>query len=96
MDASDIVRLLYTTHYSPADLEEVNKICKTFPEFSTAQLLRVRIMEVLGREKQQQLKVAAVYSMNRQKLYQLVSEVKTFTGTGRRRTGGDSVFGRTP
>jgi hypothetical protein len=76
MDASDIVRLLYTTHYSPADLEEVNKICKTFPEFSTAQLLRVRIMEVLGREKQQQLKIAAVYSMSRQKLYQLVNEVK--------------------
>ena len=76
MDASDIARLLYTSHYSPADLEEVNKICKTFPEFSTAQLLRVRIMEVLGREKQQQLKIAAVYSMNRQKLYELVNEVK--------------------
>ena len=76
MDASDIVRLLYTTHYSPADLEEVNKICRTFPEFSSAQLLRIRIMEVLGREKQQQLKLAAVYSMNREKLYQLVNEVK--------------------
>ena len=76
MDASDIVRLLYTTHYSPADLEEVNKICRTFPEFSSAQLLRVRILEVLGREKQQQLKLAAVYSMNREKLYQLVNEVK--------------------
>jgi hypothetical protein len=76
MDTSDIVRLLYTSHYSPADLAEVNKICRTFPEFSTAQLLRVRIMGVLGREKQQQLKIAAVYSMNRQKLYQLVNEVK--------------------
>ncbi len=79
MDASDIVRLLYTTHYSPAELDEVNKICRTFPEFSTAQLLRVRIMEVLRREKQEQLKIAAVYAMNRQKLYQLVTEVKHLT-----------------
>jgi len=76
MNASDIIRLLNTNHYAPADLEEVDKLCKNFPEFSTAHLLKVRIMEALGYEKQQQLKVAAVYSINRKKLLQLVTEVK--------------------
>jgi len=76
MNASDIIRLLNTNHYAPADLEEVNKLCRNFPEFSTGHLLKVRIMEALGHEKQQQLKVAAIYSMNRKKLHQLVTEVK--------------------
>ena len=60
MNASDIIRLLNTNHYAPADLEEVNKLCRNFPEFSTAHLLKVRIMEALGYEKQQQLKIAAI------------------------------------
>jgi hypothetical protein len=76
MNASDIIRLLNTNHYAPADLDEVNKLCRNFPEFSTAHLLKVRIMEALGYEMKQQLKVAAVYSMNRKRLQQLVSEVK--------------------
>jgi hypothetical protein len=76
MNASDIIRLLNTNHYAPADLDEVNKLCRNFPEFSTAHQLKVRIMEALGYEKKQQLKVAAIYSMNRKKLLQLVSEVK--------------------
>ena len=76
MNASDIIRLLNTNHYAPANLDEVNKLCKNFPEFSTAHLLKVRILEALGYEKQKQLKVAAVYSMNREKLMQLVTDVK--------------------
>ncbi|RLD56943.1 MAG: hypothetical protein DRI97_06415 [Bacteroidetes bacterium] len=76
MNASDIIRLLNTNHYAPVDLDEVNKLCSDFPEFSTVHLLKVRIMEALGHEKQQQLKVAAIYSMNRKKLHQLVTEVK--------------------
>ncbi|MCD4710014.1 MAG: hypothetical protein K8R52_04150 [Bacteroidales bacterium] len=75
MDASDIIRLLHTKHYAPADLDEVNRLCRNFPEFTVAHLLKVRIMEALGHEKQQQLKVAAVYSMDRKKLFQLVTEV---------------------
>ncbi|MBE9517075.1 MAG: hypothetical protein IMY68_00860, partial [Bacteroidetes bacterium] len=76
MNASDIIRLLNTNHYAPADLDEVNTLCGSFPEFSIVHLLKVRIMEALGHEKQQQLKLAAVYSMNRKKLLQLVTEVK--------------------
>jgi hypothetical protein len=76
MNASDIVRLLNSNHYAPADLEEVDKLCKEYPEFSTAHLLRVRILEALGHDKQQQLKVAAVYSMNRKQLLKLVTEVE--------------------
>ncbi|MEA3460459.1 MAG: hypothetical protein U9R49_01185 [Bacteroidota bacterium] len=76
MNASDIIRLLNTTHYAPADLEEVNKLCRNFPEFSTAHLLKVRIMEALRHKKRKELKVAAIYSMNRKKLLQLVTEAK--------------------
>jgi len=75
MDASDIIRLLQTSHYSPADLEEVNKVCRNNPEFTAAHLLKVRIMEALGYDKQKQLKIAAVYSMDRTKLFQLVTGV---------------------
>jgi len=75
MNASDIIRLLDSKHYAPADLEEVNLLCRNFPEFSVAHILKVRIMEALGHEKQQQLKVAAVYSTDRKKLFQLVKEV---------------------
>ena len=76
MNASDIVRLLNSNHYAPADLEAVDKLCRDYPEFTTAHLLKVRLLEALGHDKQQQLKVAAVYSMNRQKLLQLVTEVE--------------------
>ena len=75
MNASDIVRLLNTNHYAPADLDEVNNICRNFPEFSIAHMVKVRIMEVLGYKKDKQLKVAAVYAMDRKKLFQLVTEV---------------------
>ena len=75
MNASDIVRLLNTNHYAPADLDEVNDICRNFPEFGIAHMLKVRIMEVLGHEKDQQLKLAAVYAMDRKKLFQLVTEL---------------------
>jgi len=75
MDASDIIRLLDSTHYAPADLEEVTKVCRNFPEFSVAHVLKVRIMEALGHDKQQQLKLAAVYSIDRKKLFQLVNDV---------------------
>ncbi len=76
MNASDIIRLLNTNHYAPANLDEVNKLCKEFPEFSTAHLLKVRILEALGYEKKKELKIAAVYAMNREKLMQLVSDAK--------------------
>jgi hypothetical protein len=75
MNASDILRLLNTSHYAPADLEEVNKLCRNFPEFGIAHMLKVRIMETLGYENQKELKNAAVYSMDRRKLFQLVKEV---------------------
>lgn len=75
MNASDIVRLLNTNHYAPADLDEVSNICRNFPEFSIAHMLKTRIMEVLGHEKDQQLKLAAVYAMDRKILFQLVTEI---------------------
>ena len=75
MDPSDIIRLLSTDHYSPANLEDVNDLCRNYPMFSLAHMLKVRIREALGHEKETELKVAAVYSSDRRKLYQLVTEV---------------------
>jgi len=75
MDPSDIIRLLNTDHYAPANLEEVNDLCRNFPEFNLAHMLKVRIRESLGQDKEKELKVAAVYSSDRKKLYQLVTGV---------------------
>jgi hypothetical protein len=78
MDASDFVRLLNTDHYSPANLEEVNNLCRNYSMFNLAHMLKVRIKEALGHDKEADLKVAAVYSSDRRKLYQLVTEVVHF------------------
>jgi hypothetical protein len=75
MDASDLTRLLSSTHYSPAELEQVNDLCRNYPMFNLAHLLKVRIRESLGYEKDDELKVAAVYAADRRKLYELVTEV---------------------
>jgi len=75
MDATDIIRFLGTKHYSPADLEEVKDLCRNYPMFNIAHMLKVRIKEVLGYDKEEDLKVAAVYSSDRRKLYKLVNEV---------------------
>ena len=76
MNASDIIRLLNSNHYPPADLTAVEKLCRDYPEFSAAHLLKVRILEAQGQDKQKELKLAAVYAMNRMKLLQLVQEVE--------------------
>jgi hypothetical protein len=75
MDSSDFIRLLKTDHYSPADLEEIRDICKNYPMFNLAHMLKVRAMEALGQEKEEELKVAAIYASDRKKLHQLVTEV---------------------
>jgi len=75
MDPSDIIRLLNTDHYAPANLEEVNDLCRNYPEFNLAHMLKVRIRESLGQDKEKELKVAAVYSTDRKKLYELVTGV---------------------
>ncbi|MCK5134716.1 MAG: hypothetical protein KAR19_02930 [Bacteroidales bacterium] len=75
MDPSDFNRLLNTDHYSPADLEEISGLCRNYPMFNLAHMLKVRISEVLGQDKEPDLKVAAIYSSDRKKLFQLVNEV---------------------
>ncbi|MCP4311074.1 MAG: hypothetical protein GY790_07420 [Bacteroidetes bacterium] len=75
MDASDLKHLIDINHYSPADLERVNDLCKNYPMFNLAHMLKVRIRESLGYEKEQELKVAAVYAVDRRKLFRMVSEV---------------------
>jgi hypothetical protein len=75
MDASDFNRLLETDHYSPADLEQVSNVCRNYPMFNLAHMLKVRIRGVLGYELDPDLKVAAIYAGDRRKLYQLVHGV---------------------
>jgi hypothetical protein len=75
MDASDVIRLLNTSHYSPANLEEVNDLCRNYPMFNLAHMLKVRIREALGHQKEEELRLAAVYSSDRRQLYALVNEI---------------------
>ena len=81
MDSSDIIRLLSTRHYAPANLEEVKDLCRNYPEFNLAHMLKVRIMESLGQNKEKDLKIAAVYSSDRFKLYKLISGVNQAAGS---------------
>ena len=75
MNSSDFMRLLSTDHYSPADLEEVRGLCRHYPMFNLAHILKVRIHEALGMDKKKELKLAAVYSCDRKRFYDLVREV---------------------
>jgi len=75
MDASDFNHLINTDHYAPADLEKVNDLCRNYPMFNLAHMLKVRIRESLAYDKEKELKIAAVYASDRRKLYQMVSEV---------------------
>jgi len=79
MDPSDIIRLLSTRHYAPANLEEVRDLCRNYPEFNLAHLLKVRILESLGHNTRRDLKIAAIYSSDRIKLYNLIAEVNQST-----------------
>ena len=81
MDSSDIIRLLSTQHYAPANLEEVKDLCRNYPEFNLAHMLKVRIMESLGQNKEKDLKIAAVYSSDRFKLYNLITGVNQPAGS---------------
>jgi hypothetical protein len=75
MDVTDINRLLESGHYSPADLEQVDNLCRNYPMFNLAHVLKVRIMEALGHDKETALKKAAVYAADRRMLRKLVTEV---------------------
>jgi hypothetical protein len=75
MDATDINRLLESDHYSPADLEQVTDLCRNYPMFGLARMLKVRICEVLGYDREPDLKMAAVYAGDRRTLHKLVTEV---------------------
>jgi len=75
MDASDFKHLIETDHYAPADLERVNDLCRNYPMFNLAHMLKVRIRESLGYEKEKELKVAAVFAADRRKLFRMVTEL---------------------
>jgi len=75
MDASQFNHLINADHYSPADLEQVNDLCKNYPMFNLAHMLKVRIRESLAYQKEVELKVAAVYAADRRKLYHMVTEL---------------------
>jgi chemotaxis protein histidine kinase CheA len=75
MDTTDIIRLLNADHYSPANLEEVNDLCRNYPMFNVGHLLKLRILEALGHPLEDELRLAAVYSSDRVRLLQLIREV---------------------
>ena len=75
MDASQFNHLINADHYSPADLEQVNDLCRNYPMFNLAHMLKVRIRESLAYKKEVELKVAAVYAADRRKLHRMVTEL---------------------
>jgi len=69
------MRLLSADHYSPADLEGVEDLCRHYPMCNLAHMLQVRIREAMGRDKEKELKRAAVYASDRKRFYEFVREV---------------------
>ena len=94
MDATDIIRLLNTDHYSPANLEEVTDLCRNYPMFNLAHLMKVRIGTALGRSMAEALKVAAIYAADRGRPFRLVREVMPDSGEkeeGPEQEGGEDI-----
>jgi len=77
MDASYFKHLINADHYSPADLEQVNDLCRNYPMFNLAHMLKVRVRESLAYDKEQELKLAAIYATDRRKLFSLVTAVSS-------------------
>ena len=75
MNASYFKHLISADHYSPADLEQVNDLCRNYPMFNLAHMLKVRVRESLAYDKEQELKLAAIYAADRRKLFSLVTSV---------------------
>ena len=75
MNASAFYRLLNTDHYSPVDLEEVEALCRNYPSFGLAHMLRVRIREALRYDKDEALRMAAIHAGDRSRLFALVNEL---------------------
>ncbi len=82
MNSSDFMHLLSAGHYSPADLEGVEELCRHYPVFNLAHMLQVRIREAMGLEKGKELKRAAVYSSDRKRLYDFVTAVSPPPASG--------------
>ena len=77
MDTSYFKHLINADHYSPADLEQVNDLCRNYPMFNLAHMLKVRVRESLAYDKEQELKLAAIYAADRRKLFSLVAAVSS-------------------
>ncbi|PID92095.1 MAG: hypothetical protein CSA96_05035 [Bacteroidetes bacterium] len=74
MEAAEFIRLLESDKYSREDLVQVNALCREYPMFSLAHMLRVRILEAHGmeEEKAEALRIAAIYAGSRKRLYDFV------------------------
>ena len=73
LNSKQFIRLLSADHYTKDELQEVNDICRSYPMFNLAHMLKVRIMEKLSLENESELHLAAVYTSDRRRLFEFVS-----------------------
>ena len=73
MNSEEFVKLLSAKYYTREELQSVSDICRSYPMFNVAHMLKVRILERLKLNKERDLMMAAVYAGDRKKLFEFVS-----------------------
>ena len=76
IQSEEFIKLLSADHYSRDDLNNVIDICRAYPMFNLAHMLKVRILESLDLEREKDLQLAAVYAGDRKRFYEFVMQPK--------------------
>ncbi|MBN1133188.1 MAG: hypothetical protein JXA39_08970 [Bacteroidales bacterium] len=83
MNSESFIKFLNSEQYTEEDLNSITDICRSYPMFNLAHMLKIRILDKLGREYGDELKLAAIYSSDRGRLYK-------FVGPGEQKIPGDN------
>lgn len=73
ISSEEFIRLLTAKQYSQKDLQAVTDICRAYPMFNTAHMLKVRILDKLQMDIDSDLKLAGIYAGDRRKFFEFVS-----------------------
>ncbi len=67
-------QLLSATHFSEQDYQLIDELANRYPWFNLAQALKVKALFRQGKDYHEQLKITAVYSSDRKRLYEWIMD----------------------
>jgi len=86
MEKETLSGLLSAEQFSESDLHLLDELCRTYPGFNLAHQLRARALRLAGKDHSDALRVAAVYSSDRTRLFTLLE------GPIGKRPGGENLL----